>query len=123
MPNPTNLPDLFAPDQATELQRAMINMATFSLDNILAKQHNLTQRTLEAFGVDCAYFNDGRAAAYRTAQCDLAEKELESNLDLVDAFLAANIGSQEETARLIAAQFLDGIVGDVDMLPELEVLN
>ena len=118
VPNPNNLPDLFAPDRATEQQRAMINMATFELDKILKRQHNLTQRSLLALGQDCSYFNDGRAEAYRAAQCDLAEAHLEENLDLVDAFIAANI-----TAQAVAAQFLDGIGGDVDMLPELEILN
>lgn len=117
MPN-SNLPNLFAPDEATQEQRAVINMATFQLMTILKRQHNLTQRSLCALGQDCAYFNDGRAEAWRMEQCDRAQAHLEANLDLVDAFIAANI-----SAEAIAAQFLDGIGGNVDMLPELEILN
>ena len=118
MPNLTNLPDLFAPEGLTEEQRAMVNLATFQLLTILRKQHNLTQRSLCALGQDCSYFNDGRAEQWRTEQCDAAERHLEANPDLLDAFIAANI-----SAEALAAQFLDGIGGDVDFLPELEVLN
>ena len=117
MPN-NNLPELFAPDECNETQRATISMATFQLLTILRKQHNLTQRSLCALGQDCAYFNDGRAEAFRTQQCNAAQEHLEANLDLVDAFIEANI-----SAQAIAAMFLDGIGGDVDMLPELEILN
>mgnify|MGYP003121814608 FL=1 len=117
MPN-NNLPDLFAPEELTQEQRAMVNAATFQLLTILRKQHNLTQRSLCALGQDCAYFNDGRAEQWRTEQCDAAQRHLEANPDLLDAFIAANI-----SAQALAAQFLDGIGDGVDMLPELEILN